>query len=472
MRPILFPFCLALSAAPAAFAGPPVDGIVDTAFGNAGLARIDPDDAGLGVGQFMRDIARSPTSGKFYLLGSDGALTLARMSADGQLDTSFDGDGYATQLPSIPNRLTEQLFRVAVTFSGKPVVAGAFHEIEADASDSQGLVCRFNVAGNPDTGFDGDGCRLFELDFGNTRGADSITALAPLPGDALLVAGTARNALDDQRGFIAKLNADGSYDQSFGLGGLRYFDFPLSDFVRVEQIAVAGDGGIFVAGGRSGGGIRSAFVIALNAEGDPRPGYGDNGIAEVSFVNEFPAQANVGHYATGLVVDAAGRATHCGHARDFNTTTLLITLARFDADGELDPGFDGDGRLITSFNELNAVNSTGPCVLDRHGRLTLSMHTGQQGSYDPELALMRFRADGSTDEDFHGSGRLALPLNLGVNGIGSELVGGLVAQGDDLILAGTATLKNFLDNPSTPHEFVALRLRDDRMLSDGFEGAD
>jgi hypothetical protein len=36
MRPILFPFCLALSVAPAAFAGPPVDGIVDIAFGNAG----------------------------------------------------------------------------------------------------------------------------------------------------------------------------------------------------------------------------------------------------------------------------------------------------------------------------------------------------------------------------------------------------------------------------------------------------
>lgn len=472
MRPFLPLICLALCAVSTAHADTPVDGIVDPGFGNAGLARIDPDVAGLGVGQSLRDIARAANSGKFYLLGSEGMLTLARIDANGLLDISFSSDGYATQLPSMPNRISEQLFRVTVASSGKPVVAGTFNELEADASDSQGMVCRFNVAGNPDTGFDGDGCRVFELDFGNTRGADAITALAPLADDALLIAGTADNGLNGQRGFIAKLNADGSYDSGFGLGGLRYFDFPLTDFVHVDQIAVGADGRIFVAGGRSAGSVRSAFVVALDVDGDPRPAYGVNGIAQVSFVNEFPAQATVGHYATGLVVDATGRATHCGHARDFVTTTLLVTLARFDASGQPDASFDGDGRLITSFSELNGINATGPCVLDRFGRITLSMHTGMHGDYDPQLALMRFRADGSTDEDFHGSGRLALPLNLGVNGAGSELVGGLVAQGDDLILAGTATLKNFLDNPSTPHEFVALRLRNDRMFLDGFESAD
>ena len=472
MRPTLLRLCFALSVAPSAFAGPPVDGIVDPAFGNAGLARIDPDDAGLGIGQFMRDFARSPTSGGFYALGSGGDLTLARITPNGTLDIGFNGDGYATQMPALPNITNFFAYRLTVSANGKPVVAGSASEIEGGVSDPQGMVCRFNVAGNPDATFDGDGCRLLELDFESTTGNDFVRAVVSLPDDRLLIVGTAKGLGIAQRGFIAKLKADGSYDTDFGLGGLRWLDFPLTDFVVAEQIAVGADGRIYVGGARRRDQLTQAFVAAFDSAGDPLPGYGDNGIAEFAFAQEFPNPSSIGHYTTGLVVDGGGRVTHCGHARDFNTTTLMIALARLDADGQPDPGFDGDGRLITAYTELHAVNSTGPCVLDRHGRLTLSMHTGQQGSYDPVLALMRFRSDGSTDEDFHGSGRLALPLNLGVNGAGSELIGGFVAQGDDLVIAGTATHQIWNANPDTPYEFVALRLRDDRMLHDGFEGAD
>ena len=475
MRVLTLPFCLTLLLAPVEFAGTPVDGIVDPSFGTVGLARIDPDDAGLGIGQFMRDFARSPTSGGFYALGSGGDLTLARITPNGALDTGFNGDGYATQMPALPSITSFFPYRLTVSANGKPVVAGSANELEGGLSDSQGLVCRFNVAGNPDTSFDGDGCRLFELDFESNHGDDLVRAVWSLPDDRLLIVGTAKGLTDldsAQRGFIAKLKADGSYDTDFGLGGLRWLDFPLTDFVVAEQIAVGADGRIYVGGARRRDQLTQAFVAAFDSAGDPLPDYGNDGIAEFAFAQEFPNPSSIGQYTTGLVVDGGGRVTHCGHARDFTTTTLMVTLARLDGNGQPDAGFDGDGRLITSYTELHAVNYTGPCVLDRHGRLTLSMHTGQQGSYDPELALMRFRSDGSTDEDFHGSGRLALPLNLGVNGNGSELIGGFVAQGDDLVIAGTATHQVWNANPDTPYEFVALRLRDDRMFSDGFEGTD
>ncbi len=253
---------------------------------------------------------------------------------------------------------------------------------------------------------------------------------------------------------------------------MRYIAFPDSDLVRAEEIALGADGRIFVAGGRRSGGVSTGYIAAFDADGDPLAGYGVNGVAQFSFAAEFVDPTNVAHYATGLVVSADGEATHCGYVRDFSTTQLLLALARFDVDGQPANGFDGDGRLITSYSELNAINAPGPCVLDSYGRLTLSMHTGATGAYDPELALMRFRADGSTDEDFHGAGRLKLPLNLGINGNGSELVGGLIAQGDDLVLFGTATLKQYVDQDNTPHEFVALRIRNDRRFRDGFEAID
>jgi uncharacterized delta-60 repeat protein len=467
-------FALSLLFASAARAGLPVDGFVDSGFGTDGLARVDPTDAGLPGSTGVRDFVRAATSGRFYVLGSGGGLALARLQPDGALDTGFGSQGFATVLPALPDAQTTILSRVAVASSGKPMVVGQFTELEGGIADGQGIVCRFNVAGNPDATFDGEGCRVIELDLGGPRTGDTVSAIAPLAGDALLVAGSASTISNGTttRGFVAKLTAAGAFDTGFGLGGLRYLDFPATDRVGVEEIAVAQDGRIYVAGNRRSGAVETAFVAAFDPGGNPLASFGTGGIAQVSFASEFPAPADIRHSVTGLVTDANGDVTLCGYARNFSPTQLLVTLARFDAAGALDAGFDGDGRLITAFNEIDSINLTGPCVLDRRGRLTLALHFGASTGFDPSLALMRFLDDGRTDEDFHGAGRVTLTLDLGPGGAGSELVGGLVAQGEDLVVAATASFADIADDDNGPFELVAMRIKNDALFRGGFEDAE
>jgi len=454
-------------------AGMPDDGLVDPGFGSAGLARLYPGDAGFDIHSSARDLAWSPLSGKFYVLGGSEELLLARLNGNGSLDTGFSIQGYASQLPDLPNGYRYTLKQIAISSSGKPLVAGTFTETESGFFDEQAVVCRLAVAGNADSSFDTDGCRVFEFDQGSSNSADEITAIWPLPGDELLIAGFASTEFPAQRAFIAKLQSNGSYDPDFGLGGLRWLNFPLTDAVHVGAIAVGADGRIFVSGGRSGSGIPTAYLAAFDAGGDPISAFGTNGMAQFSFANDFPPQSTVNHRISGLVTDPDGRITMCGNASGTNSVENLVALVRYNSDGELDPTFDGDGHVLTGFSELDSVNLTGPCVRDSRGRVTVALHHGNWTVYDPQLALMRFREDGSTDEYFDGDGRLSLALDIGPGDEGSEFVAGLVGQGQDLVVLATALEQDAGVNDGTSaNQFIALRIRNDQAFQDGFEAAD
>lgn len=470
MRPAL-PLCLLpiLIACRPAFADMPVDGMIDTNFGTMGLARIDPAASGFGDSRRIQDVAIATSSSKFYLLGGAGSPLVTRMLADGALDTGFNGDGYATELTS-PPLAGHQMLRIAVAADGKPIMVGEVTEAEGDGLDGNVAICRMFVAGNPDTGFDGDGCRVIEIDAYESDSSDYATALWPLPDKSLLVTGVAQTSLHGRRPFLAKLLENGSYDTDFGLGGLRYIDMPDTPTAISQQIVVDGAGAIYVAGFRASETEPSTFLAKFDAGGDPIQGFGNAGVAYTSFAHEYPANHQLRHHVTGLAVDDLGRIWQCGNIQDFSVTSQMIALARFDTDGVLDASFDGDGRVFIGFSELNAISKSGPCVLDRERRLTVSLETTAIPVYDPELAVMRFVEDGRTDEDFHGAGRLSLALNLGQGGSGSESVAGLLPQRDDLVVFATAQLD--ANQQGGPNEYAAIRLRNDRHFRDGFEAHD
>ena len=155
-------------------------GSLDTTFGSGGIVTYDSGND---------DVAKAvalQADGKIVVAGSssDGSkntVLLARFTAGGSLDTSFNGDGIvrfnsAAAGDDIGNA-------VAVQTDSKIVVAGV-----ADAADV--LLLRYREDGTLDASFSGDGVVKFS---GTANTADEGNALALQPDGKIVVAGTSDN---------------------------------------------------------------------------------------------------------------------------------------------------------------------------------------------------------------------------------------------------------------------------------------
>jgi uncharacterized delta-60 repeat protein len=173
-------------------------------------------------------------NGRILVAGrsSAGGAVLARLRASGALDPDFDGDGRVT-LPGGGGASA-----VLVQPDRKIVVAG-----NAGASAMM-TVTRLGPDGSPDTTFDGDGTAT--IDFGSL--ADLANDAVLQPDGRIVVAGYTQ---DDEDVAVARLNANGSPDPTFGAAGKATVDFGVATFGNA--VALQANGRIIVAGQRTGG---------------------------------------------------------------------------------------------------------------------------------------------------------------------------------------------------------------------------
>ena len=104
-------------------------------------------------------------------------------------------------------------------------------------------VTRLNPNGSPDITFDGDGTAT--IDFGSL--ADLAGGAVLQPDGKIVVAGSTQDAEDVA---IARLNANGSPDTTFGAAGKATVDFGVATFGFA--VALQPNGRIVVAGQRAG----------------------------------------------------------------------------------------------------------------------------------------------------------------------------------------------------------------------------
>jgi uncharacterized delta-60 repeat protein len=204
------------------------NGALDTTFGTAGIATID-----FGGDDFGEAMARQ-ADGRILVCGRSTAAgaVVARLRATGALDPDFGGDGRVT-LPGAGSLST-----VLVQPDRKIVVAG-------NASGSAVMtVTRLMPNGSPDTTFDGDGTAT--IDFGST--ADIVGGAVLQANGKIVVAGYTQASEDVA---VARLNPNGSPDTTFGVvGGKATVDFGVATFGNA--VALAPKGRIVVAGQKTG----------------------------------------------------------------------------------------------------------------------------------------------------------------------------------------------------------------------------
>lgn len=110
------------------------------------------------------------------------------------------------------------------------------------------------------------------------------------------------------------------------------------------------------------------------------------------FASETDSDANA------IAIDPNGRIVVAGWTRFRGGQ---FALARYNPDGGLDPTFDADGKALTQPGDQFAVAQA--IALDAKGKIVVAGRTyGADGGI--QFALARFNADGSLDPTFDGDG--------------------------------------------------------------------
>ncbi|WLH00330.1 calcium-binding protein [Pseudomonas beijingensis] len=219
------------------------DGTRDASFGQNGARTVD-------ISHDFKDIdLTASTDGTFQISarGFDQA-TVTRIGNDGTFVDGFGDNGALTV--NIPeDAYYNGGISTAVQADGSVVVGAAYNV--AGVGDPTYTLQRFNPDGQLDTRFGDDG--VLSLSAATGFGEDSVVTVQA--DGKIIVMGHGEG---DTLATVARLNADGSFDTSFGSNGRVTFeaDTPVA-------LTVQGDGKILAAGTSNG----DFSVIRLNADG-------------------------------------------------------------------------------------------------------------------------------------------------------------------------------------------------------------
>ena len=282
-----------------------------------------------------------------------------RLSANGTVDPSF-GSGGTSVVDfggnDIPNQMVAQP-------DGKLVLAGA----TGTDGHHDFAVARLNADGTPDTGFGSDG--KVTIDFG---GDDIAYGLAVQADGKIVVAGQGD---PDAEMSIARLNADGTLDPTFGSDGEATID--LGGPSGAYALALQPDGKIVLAGTTTAVGAGDFAVARLTSSGSLDPTFNGTGKQTLGY-----GAAN--EAALGVVVQPNGRIVVMGNGgvnHDFPVT-------RLNSNGTIDTTFGTGGTVGVDFG---ATEQDGDLALQPDGKLVLAGSTNVHDGDD--FALARLQGD-------------------------------------------------------------------------------
>lgn len=307
-------------------------------------------------------------------------------AAPGDLDPTFSGDGKVLTGIADDDRAND----VAVQSDGKIVSVGA--SADYSVTESHFALTRHHTDGTPDTDFGGDGTVTTPI---NNMDPDlqwsEAHAVALQPDGKIVVAGTSWRGSENCCWFtVARYNTDGTLDSGFGGGDGRVFtDFGGPDEARA--VAVQPDGKI-VAAGSAGGQVALA---RYNADGSPDTGFG-GGDGQVS-TDPAPGLPEEGGDGRALALQSDGKIVVGGQV---GTTRFDFVVLRYNPGGTLDTGFSGDGIERTDFGAYESVEGL---AVQPDGKIVAA------GGSSGRFALVRYNTDGPLDTGFDGNGRVLTP---------------------------------------------------------------
>jgi uncharacterized delta-60 repeat protein len=261
------------------------------------------------------------------------------------------------------------------------------------------------------------------------------------PDGKLVVVGQSRTGvgtgIDIRDVLLARYNADGSPDATFGSGGVVVTDLGATELFR--GLVVLPDGKLVIGGSQ---GILSVGPVGLLDFALAR--YNPDGSLDASFGSGGTVRTDLGgsDLAASLILQSDGKLVLAG---DSYTGVLDFALARYNADGSLDGSFGVGGIVLT---DLGADDAALALLVRPDGRLVVGGHSRISSPIRADFALAQYLPDGSPDGGFGASG--IVKNDFGAD----EDITALVLQPDGKLVA--AGLSGEFETIS-PRDFALIR---------------
>jgi uncharacterized delta-60 repeat protein len=333
------------------------------------------------------------------------------------LDTSFGTGGTVTTDFGGTGAAAHAL---AVQEDGKILAAG----VDFFNGGTYFALARYNSNGTLDTSF---GIVTTAFDFPGSFDRVFTVVLQP-DGKFVAVGSTVINQFANFA--LARFNANGTLDASFGTGGVVTTGFGVS--AEATSVAVQADGKIVAAGFANLDGADDFALVRYNSNGTLDASFGTGGIVTTAFAlgqgGFSEAQANsVAVQPDGRIV-AAGNAV-VGGGFDF-------ALARYNSNGTLDASFGTGGRVTTDFAGAN--DQADSVAVQPDGRILAAGAAGPYINRSFDFALARYNTNGTLDTSFGTSGKVTTDF-AGAKDVPSE-PSAVALQGDGKIVVVGRTL--------------------------------
>jgi len=301
------------------------NGALDPTFGSGGvfLERLDASA--------ISDAVLQP-DGKIVIVGDTGIIVgdsgppadffVQRLRANGTIDPTFVVAHGRTNFPGNHNDLA---FGVALGLGGTIVLAGI--------SGLDVAVARYTSTGALDTTFSADGMVTHDFGGGGFQRANDV---AVLPDGRIIIGGLETLSNNTSRNLVARFDTNGSLDATFGTAGRVA---PGATKLKATDALVLQGTKPVVAGPVDG---ITASIARYNANGTLDPTFGSGG-ETVPHVLNVTRIAALDSDASGrlLTVGDSGLSQHLPNSRPF------ASLFRFSANGVFDPTFGCGGYTLT-----------------------------------------------------------------------------------------------------------------------------
>lgn len=231
---------------------------------------------------------------------------------------------------------------------------------------------------------------------------------------------------------LAKYKVDGSLDSTFGTGGKVLTTFSSGNGnSHGRAAALQADGKIVMAGSAEVSGNLTAFaLVRYNTDGSLDPTFGTGGRVTTSLIGPV---ASISDEAYAVAIQPDGKILAAG-ASATNGVENYLELARYTADGTLDPTFHGGGWLGMSGCAARRL------LVQPDGKILVTGFDTNSGS--GQFEVYRFNTDGYPDPAFHSYGFTRFPVGTGISHATS-----LALQPDGRIIlagrAGNGTVNDF-----------------------------
>jgi uncharacterized delta-60 repeat protein len=216
---------------------------------------------------------------------------------------------------------------------------------------------------------------------------------------------------------LARYTTRGRLDRSFGVGGKALTSFGSRDDAGARAVALQADGKVVLAGSMQPSKGLGGFALARYTDrGRLDPSFGQNG----KVVTRFGSRRNVSE-ATALAIQPNGKPVAVGDCSETSIFAhVRFALARYTSQGRLDPSFGQGGKVLTSFGPRSDAHAAG-LLIQRDGKLVVAgedFSDTRPGHEYFAVALARYNADGSLDPSFGTGGRVV--TKIGEFGAGAD----------------------------------------------------